>query len=410
MTRGAAGAVSGDPDDASTFGGAGDGTRGDQLDAVDHTVLHHRGVDARPPPPPAARSSATAAPTPATARATTATSTWTTTVTSSSASTPVACRTVSSAGTYNDGSCHHIVATLSATTGMALYVDGKRVASDAGTTSAQAYTGYWRIGGDNLRRLAQPALEQLLQRHHRRRRHLPVGAEPRAGAAALHRLGSHAGRGPEARPTPTARPSTTRARTSTGAWVRPAAPRRRDSGPNGMDGGYFGGTTLGQPGGIAGTSDTAVGLRRRRTADPSSQRGGQPDRLLRGAVVQDHDHPRGQADRLRQPADRPEQCSYDRHVYMDDSGRLTLRDLDRSGEHGHLAGRLQRRRLAPRGGLAGRRRHGAVRRRGAGRHRPADAGAAVHRLLARGWRLLLGRQQRLVRRAPSTRSRSTAGC
>ena len=43
-----------------------------------------------------------------------------------------------------------IVATLSSTTGMALYVDGKKVGSTGGTTVGQPYTGYWRIGGDNL--------------------------------------------------------------------------------------------------------------------------------------------------------------------------------------------------------------------------------------------------------------------
>ena len=63
---------------------------------------------------------------------------------------PNAVRTVRSAGTYNNGSWHHIVASLSSTSGMALYVDGKKVGSDASTTSAQDYTGYWRIGGDNI--------------------------------------------------------------------------------------------------------------------------------------------------------------------------------------------------------------------------------------------------------------------
>lgn len=62
---------------------------------------------------------------------------------------PNAVRTVSSPGTYNDGQWHHVVATLSSG-GMVLYVDGKRVGRDTGTTSGQPYAGYWRIGGDNL--------------------------------------------------------------------------------------------------------------------------------------------------------------------------------------------------------------------------------------------------------------------
>ncbi len=57
--------------------------------------------------------------------------------------------TVSSNGTYNDGQYHQIVASLSGA-GMVLYIDGKKVGSNQGTTSGQPYSGYWRIGGDNL--------------------------------------------------------------------------------------------------------------------------------------------------------------------------------------------------------------------------------------------------------------------
>ncbi|SHN70779.1 FOG: PKD repeat, partial [Geodermatophilus obscurus] len=60
---------------------------------------------------------------------------------------PGATRTVSSTAAYNDGRWHHVVATLSRA-GMALYVDGVRVAARADTVSAEPSTGYWRIGGD----------------------------------------------------------------------------------------------------------------------------------------------------------------------------------------------------------------------------------------------------------------------
>lgn len=62
---------------------------------------------------------------------------------------PGAVKTVSSSATYRDNAWHHVVGTLGAD-GMKLYVDGKLVGSDAGVTSAQAYNGYWRVGGDNL--------------------------------------------------------------------------------------------------------------------------------------------------------------------------------------------------------------------------------------------------------------------
>lgn len=57
--------------------------------------------------------------------------------------------TPATATRYNDGTCHHAVATLS-TTGLSLYVDGVLVASFASTAGAQVFSGAWRVGGDNL--------------------------------------------------------------------------------------------------------------------------------------------------------------------------------------------------------------------------------------------------------------------
>lgn len=62
---------------------------------------------------------------------------------------PGAVRTISSSAAYNDGRWHHAVATQGPG-GIALYVDGVRVAQDTTVTGAQAYTGFWRVGGDNL--------------------------------------------------------------------------------------------------------------------------------------------------------------------------------------------------------------------------------------------------------------------
>ncbi|MDN3497515.1 PKD domain-containing protein, partial [Planococcus sp. APC 4015] len=60
-----------------------------------------------------------------------------------------ASQTLQSSTGFNDGQWHHVVATLGAD-GMVLYLDGKRVAARTDTTSGQPYTGFWRIGGDNL--------------------------------------------------------------------------------------------------------------------------------------------------------------------------------------------------------------------------------------------------------------------
>lgn len=55
--------------------------------------------------------------------------------------------TITSAGGYNDGAWHHVAATLGPA-GMRLYADGSQVASNASVTTAQSYSGFWRLGGD----------------------------------------------------------------------------------------------------------------------------------------------------------------------------------------------------------------------------------------------------------------------
>lgn len=62
---------------------------------------------------------------------------------------PNAVRTLNSTASYNDGQWHHIVASMGSD-GMKLYIDGKIVGQRADTTTGQPYAGYWRVGGDNL--------------------------------------------------------------------------------------------------------------------------------------------------------------------------------------------------------------------------------------------------------------------
>ncbi|MGO8885659.1 MAG: LamG-like jellyroll fold domain-containing protein [Streptosporangiaceae bacterium] len=57
--------------------------------------------------------------------------------------------TIESPNVYNDGQWHYVVATLDPTAGMSLYIDGQLVGTNSNTT-AQSYSGYWRVGGDNL--------------------------------------------------------------------------------------------------------------------------------------------------------------------------------------------------------------------------------------------------------------------
>jgi hypothetical protein len=56
---------------------------------------------------------------------------------------------VTSGSSYNDDQWHHVVASMGPA-GMQLYVDSKKVAARSDTTGGQVFTGYWRVGGDNL--------------------------------------------------------------------------------------------------------------------------------------------------------------------------------------------------------------------------------------------------------------------
>ncbi|MFE1646131.1 PKD domain-containing protein, partial [Microbacterium sp. P01] len=62
---------------------------------------------------------------------------------------PGVARTISTSTGFNNGQWHYVVGTLSSA-GMTMYVDGTRVGTRADTTSAQTYTGYWRVGGDTV--------------------------------------------------------------------------------------------------------------------------------------------------------------------------------------------------------------------------------------------------------------------
>jgi Concanavalin A-like lectin/glucanases superfamily len=61
--------------------------------------------------------------------------------------------TIETPNVYNDGRWHYVVATYNATVtsgpNMALYVDGRLIGT-ATSGAAQSYSGYWRVGGDNL--------------------------------------------------------------------------------------------------------------------------------------------------------------------------------------------------------------------------------------------------------------------
>ena len=57
--------------------------------------------------------------------------------------------TVETPNTYNDGAWHYVVATYDTSGTLTFYVNGRLIGTNS-TSTAQAYNGYWRVGGDNL--------------------------------------------------------------------------------------------------------------------------------------------------------------------------------------------------------------------------------------------------------------------
>lgn len=57
---------------------------------------------------------------------------------------------VTSPKAYSDGAWHHVVATMSPSTGMRLYADGALVASNTAFTTPENATGYFRVGYDTI--------------------------------------------------------------------------------------------------------------------------------------------------------------------------------------------------------------------------------------------------------------------
>ncbi len=59
-------------------------------------------------------------------------------------------RLLTTATSYNDGMWHLATASLSSTAGMVLYMDGVQVGNNSNVVNGENFTGYWRIGYDNV--------------------------------------------------------------------------------------------------------------------------------------------------------------------------------------------------------------------------------------------------------------------
>ena len=224
---------------------------------------------------------------------------------------------------------------------MTLYVDGLRV-------------------GQRTRRHHRPGLQRLLADRRRQPRRLAnqpssnyfdgtideVAIYPTALTAAQvvdHYVASrpHRRRSRRPRPTPTARRSTTTSPTCTGGSTRPAARSPPTPAPAMNNRHLRRRRHLGRSRRAhRAPANTAATLQRQRPASsPATPQVHQPDDLHRGGVVQDHHHHRRQDHRLRQHARPAPSSSYDRHVYMQNDGKLAFGIWTGSDQHHHLADR-----------------------------------------------------------------------
>ena len=166
--------------------------------------------------------------------------------------------TITSGASYNDGQWHHVVATMGSG-GMALYVDAKRVGQNPTVTTAQAYNGYWKVGGDNIGGWPnQPTSEDFTGSID----DVAIYSAPLTAAQVTnHYIASGRTAPVGARPTDVYG-STVFDATPDAYWRldETSGTVAKDITPNGANGNYSGGVTLGVPGAISGTTDTAITL------------------------------------------------------------------------------------------------------------------------------------------------------
>ena len=230
-------------------------------------------------------------------------------------------QTLNSSGTYNDGQWHQIVASLGST-GMALYVDGKRVGHRSDVTSGQPYSGYWRVGGDNLGGWPNGPASSYLQGSID-----DVSLYP--AVLTLQQVQSHFTTSGRTLDIPSAPAD------AYGKSVFDAAPdiywrlgesngsAAADSGVNGNSGTYVSGVTLGAAGAVAGTANTAARFDGTSGLLSSNARFSNPTTYSEELWFNTTTTNGGKLIGFGSEATGLS-GGYDRHVYMENDGRLTF--------------------------------------------------------------------------------------
>ncbi|MFF2371800.1 LamG-like jellyroll fold domain-containing protein [Agromyces sp. NPDC058110] len=229
---------------------------------------------------------------------------------------PGGMQTLQTSKSFNDGEWHHVVGTLGSD-GMKLYVDGRRAGSNPDVTWAQPYWGYWRIGGDNTwdgSKNFNGSIDEVA-----------VYPAPLTEAQVVEHY-TESGREPAALPTPPA--------DAYGAAVFSKDPVvyyrlgdavgsavAKDTSAAGADGSYVGAYTTGAAGALVDVANTAAGFTSGFVTTPAPVSGPttysteawfKTTTTQGGKITGFGNNRTGLSD------------NYDRHVYMQDDGRLVF--------------------------------------------------------------------------------------
>ncbi|GAA4359798.1 PKD domain-containing protein [Angustibacter luteus] len=226
---------------------------------------------------------------------------------------------VTSAQSYNDGQWHHVVGTLGSA-GEFLYVDGKRVGANGGIHSGQPYDGYWRIGGDNIGGWPGDKSSNGFQGDID-----DVAIYP--SQLTFAQVRSHYSL--SGRTLPGTRPADTYGQAVYDAepdlyWrLGDAAGTAVDSTPNGQDGAYTGGVTQGGPSAVTGGPTGSATFDGSTGGVYSSQQANNPQTFTEELWFRTGTHVGGKLIGFGN-TQAGYSSGYDRHVYMEDDGRLTF--------------------------------------------------------------------------------------
>ncbi|RKR72934.1 beta strand repeat-containing protein [Frondihabitans australicus] len=222
-----------------------------------------------------------------------------------------------SAGALNDGKWHQVVGSLSSA-GMALYVDGKKVTTNANVTTAQNYKGYWRIGGDSAWSGANFFAGSI--------DNVSIYPTPLT-AAQVNSQYVAAGYPSQLNSSPSDAYGSQVFTDSPVVYYRlgdaAGSTSAADSSLTNTPGVVSGGVTFGQPGAISGTSNTAAAFDGSSGQVASAQSFNDPEVYTEEAWFKTTTTTGGKIIGFGN-AQTGQSSNYDRHIYMQDNGQLVF--------------------------------------------------------------------------------------